>query len=611
MADRIQIRRDTAANWTSANPILANGELGLETDTGKLKVGDGTTQWASLAYYTLGTVGAALYSDATANFTGDLQKSGVSVPAYSDTTANFTGALQKSGVPVAADANLNSFISAVDLPVADGSADQILKTDGSGTLSFADASGGGSGTYSPTAGSVVWTPSFSEWMSTQGYGSVRSSGGHTYFSHIRSGDGTASNVAKSNRFVMYWPYTETSGARAAGNYNDGYASTSFLCTPSTRTITWNSGGNTFDRFWYFTTYASDAASTQQYWTIEGSGQSCMNGNIVTNGQSSHQFTCASYAWNNSGVIATANPSTYIGSGSGLHHDNGDRYGLPVSDAGAGYILNVGYDQSNSRASYRLVTFDGSANAPSFGSITQCPNTTSSTVSSWNMIGQPGIYPSSTYDFPVHGAMYNVSGNYSAVTVNYQGSVSSEINSGFDRTRYSSQIAFLLMDGSTPVVMVYDADWQASRWTNYNSSPTQYALTGRDWKPKASRSYGGRGGFVATGVENEFICFDGEIPYQEAYYSGTVSLKKFKINPTNGEFTDIYYCPISISQEGWWKQATYNYRYTLRGLWGDTGSSSTITHLLVMKLDASYTRFSHGAQIIDIPSASDWIAYPTN
>jgi len=611
VADRIQIRRDTAANWTSANPILANGELGLETDTGKLKVGDGTTQWASLAYYTLGTVGAALYSDATANFTGDLQKSGVSVPAYSDTTANFTGALQKSGVPVAADANLNSFISAVDLPVADGSADQILKTDGSGTLSFADASGGGSGTYSPTAGSVVWTPSFSEWMSTQGYGSVRSSGGHTYFSHIRSGDGTASNVAKSNRFVMYWPYTETSGARAAGNYNDGYASTSFLCTPSTRTITWNSGGNTFDRWWYFTTYSSDAASTQQYWSIEGSGQSCMNGNIVTNGQSSHQFTCASYAWNNSGVIATANPSTYIGSGSGLHHDNGDRYGLPVSDAGAGYILNVGYDQSNSRASYRLVTFDGSANAPSFGSITQCPNTTSSTVSSWNMIGQPGIYPSSTYDFPVHGAMYNVSGNYSAVTVNYQGSVSSEINSGFDRTRYSSQIAFLLMDGSTPVVMVYDADWQASRWTNYNSSPTQYALTGRDWKPKASRSYGGRGGFVATGVENEFICFDGEIPYQEAYYSGTVSLKKFKINPTNGEFTDIYYCPISISQEGWWKQATYGYRYTLRGLWGDTGSSSTITHLLVMKIDSSYTRFSHAAQIIDIPTGSDWIAYPTN
>ena len=53
MADKIQIRRDTAANWTSANPTLAQGELGLETDTGQLKAGTGTTAWTSLGYYTL------------------------------------------------------------------------------------------------------------------------------------------------------------------------------------------------------------------------------------------------------------------------------------------------------------------------------------------------------------------------------------------------------------------------------------------------------------------------------------------------------------------------------------------------------------------------------
>lgn len=52
MADRIQIRRDTAANWTTANPTLAQGEWGFETDTGKLKVGDGSAAWASLAYFT-------------------------------------------------------------------------------------------------------------------------------------------------------------------------------------------------------------------------------------------------------------------------------------------------------------------------------------------------------------------------------------------------------------------------------------------------------------------------------------------------------------------------------------------------------------------------------
>lgn len=47
---RIQIRRDTAANWTSANPTLASGEIGFETDTNKLKVGNGSSAWTSLAY---------------------------------------------------------------------------------------------------------------------------------------------------------------------------------------------------------------------------------------------------------------------------------------------------------------------------------------------------------------------------------------------------------------------------------------------------------------------------------------------------------------------------------------------------------------------------------
>ena len=44
------IRNDTASNWASVNPTLALGELGVETDTSKLKVGDGTSKWNSLSY---------------------------------------------------------------------------------------------------------------------------------------------------------------------------------------------------------------------------------------------------------------------------------------------------------------------------------------------------------------------------------------------------------------------------------------------------------------------------------------------------------------------------------------------------------------------------------
>ena len=56
MAVRIQFRRDTAANWTSANPTLAAGELGLETDTSYYKIGNGSTAWTSLAYGTIAGV---------------------------------------------------------------------------------------------------------------------------------------------------------------------------------------------------------------------------------------------------------------------------------------------------------------------------------------------------------------------------------------------------------------------------------------------------------------------------------------------------------------------------------------------------------------------------
>ena len=51
MADIIKSRRDTAENWTSANPILSDGELGFETDTKRFKLGDGKKAWNNLDYF--------------------------------------------------------------------------------------------------------------------------------------------------------------------------------------------------------------------------------------------------------------------------------------------------------------------------------------------------------------------------------------------------------------------------------------------------------------------------------------------------------------------------------------------------------------------------------
>ena len=96
MAAKIQIRRDTAANWTSVDPVLANGEMGLETDTGKFKWGNGSSAWTALAYFsppaaahtlggaehtldTLANLNAKI-SDATLVDTGDARFSDARTP---------------------------------------------------------------------------------------------------------------------------------------------------------------------------------------------------------------------------------------------------------------------------------------------------------------------------------------------------------------------------------------------------------------------------------------------------------------------------------------------------------------------------------------------------
>lgn len=82
MANRIQLRRGTAAQWTAANPVLAQGEPGIETDTGKQKFGNGTAAWSALPYASAGPQGpagvandvsvAALIADPTSEVAGEL-----------------------------------------------------------------------------------------------------------------------------------------------------------------------------------------------------------------------------------------------------------------------------------------------------------------------------------------------------------------------------------------------------------------------------------------------------------------------------------------------------------------------------------------------------------
>jgi hypothetical protein len=66
---QIQTRRGTAASWTSTNPTLAAGEIGFESDTGKIKIGTGSTAWNALTYTASSTAVTYLFNATAAQTT--------------------------------------------------------------------------------------------------------------------------------------------------------------------------------------------------------------------------------------------------------------------------------------------------------------------------------------------------------------------------------------------------------------------------------------------------------------------------------------------------------------------------------------------------------------
>ena len=99
MTTIIKLRRDTAANWTSENPILADGEPGLETDTLAMKFGDGVTTWANLEYQAVGN--ATFATNATtanvANLVAVANVSGIGNIATINLDGNVSNVLRGNG----------------------------------------------------------------------------------------------------------------------------------------------------------------------------------------------------------------------------------------------------------------------------------------------------------------------------------------------------------------------------------------------------------------------------------------------------------------------------------------------------------------------------------
>jgi hypothetical protein len=133
MATRMQQRRGTAAQWTAANPVLAAGEIGFETDTSRFKMGNGSSAWGSLTYFantaeltslldgapdalnTLNELAAAIGDDA--NFIGTFTSHAndtTGVHGIADTAALATTAATNLAIAAAASTANANLLDAID-----------------------------------------------------------------------------------------------------------------------------------------------------------------------------------------------------------------------------------------------------------------------------------------------------------------------------------------------------------------------------------------------------------------------------------------------------------------------------------------------------------------
>lgn len=110
---KYRLRRDTAANWTSANPVLAAGEFGYETDTNKLKIGNGTSVWTALTYFGGGppASGSVSYYNHITLITNHSPNAWTNMPAAATEFGSHTRTRQKVILTNAVDARLTLSVS--------------------------------------------------------------------------------------------------------------------------------------------------------------------------------------------------------------------------------------------------------------------------------------------------------------------------------------------------------------------------------------------------------------------------------------------------------------------------------------------------------------------
>ena len=488
-----------------------------------------------------------------------------------------------------------------------GTANQVLTSDGT-DISWQDAAGGGA-TEILTAGTIVdlndGNNGPSGWATSENWkiGSVT----YQFFGRV----GNAQN--------NYHQTGNTFGAILPGYYNQGGSSGvrwmtyGLICTPSTKTVTLSTGsGNVLDSIMNNSLVTGNYNSTMSFYGIEGYNGIVCGGNVAWLNQNTYKFGTFRAEFSRSTGKVTSSISAVTNAD---HGTNGQPMAIPVNGGNTanspyGYGFIVGYDSQNSnKASYRVVSYQGSGYGTSYSGLTECVNTNTSTADKVSMFTQPAVYngafPDGSYNVPVHIITYGTANGYSQMAMDYQGNVSGEISSGFDRTQYYYLIGFLVKNpsGAGIKTMVYDYNNQCSIWTSYNSAPS---FQGTVKMPFNIGTYGRIEGIQPTGVENEWFSYYGSsAPLASANSYIAQRLVKFKINYTTGEFYDVK--SILVPHESsLFPTAVPSTSTRCYLLYGDDGSSATPTGILWIRLTATSNQFF----ITNWPANSEWTTWTT-
>ena len=335
MAIQIQLRRGTASQWTTANTLLAQGELGLETDTNKFKFGDGVTTWNSLAYYPTGTVTSVAATGGTGiSITGS--------PITSSGTLNITNTAPDQTVVLTASTGISTSGTYPNFTITNSAPDQtVALTSGTGIST--------SGTY----------PNFT--ITNSGVTSAVAGTGIS----VSSGTGavTITNSAPDQTVSL----TASTGISTSGTYPNFTITNS--APDQTVVLTAGTGISTSGTYPNFTITNS---APDQTVSLTGAGTTSITGTypnftITSNDSATGTVTSVGLSGGTTGLTVTGSPITTSGTitlGGTLDVDNGGTGQTSYTD---GQLL-IGNTTGNTLTKSTLTAGSGIAITNGGGSI---------------------------------------------------------------------------------------------------------------------------------------------------------------------------------------------------------------------------------------------------